>query len=47
MKENSTYKLPLIIALIYSLLVQAQETPINLIAYKYNGMENSSEIIQW
>jgi len=25
----------------------AQETPINLIAFKYNGMENSSEIIQW
>jgi hypothetical protein len=25
----------------------AQETPINLIAFKYNGMSESSEIIQW
>lgn len=25
----------------------AQETPINLIAFKYNGMAESSEIIQW
>jgi hypothetical protein len=24
-----------------------EDTPINLIAFKYNGMENSSEIIQW
>ena len=47
MKEISTYKLLLIIALIYSSLTQAQETPINLIAFKYNGMSESSEIIQW
>ena len=47
MKENSTYKLLLIIALIYSSLTQAQDTPINLIAFKYNGMSESSEIIQW
>lgn len=47
MRSNNVYRLLLIVALLSTIITHAQESPINLIAFKYNGMEESSEIIQW
>ena len=47
MRSNNVYRLLLIVALLSTIITNAQESPINLIAFKYNGMEESSEIIQW
>jgi hypothetical protein len=47
MRSNKVFRLLLIVALQSTIITHAQESPINLIAFKYNGMEESSEIIQW
>jgi len=47
MRSINVYRLLLIVALLSTIITHAQESPINLIAFKYNGMEESSEIIQW